>query len=149
METTEAELRLKAFDTVLEWSKQILTITTAILVLSAAFIKNLVPDLQLMRCQSLLWMSWLSLLASIVTGICVLGSIAACYNSTKNYTKLDISVGGPKWFGMAQIILFMAGVGLFLLFAKTNMYGVPPSKSVAETAHAASTNDHAAGRPGE
>lgn len=33
------EIKLKAFDTVLEWSKQIVTIASATVVLSATFIK--------------------------------------------------------------------------------------------------------------
>ncbi len=149
METTEAELRLKAFDTVLEWSKQILTLTTAILVLTATFIKSLIPASQSMVCKSLLWWSWFSLGLSIFAGLCVLGSIAADYNSAKNGTKLDIFDGRASWFGIAQVLLFMAGVGLFLSFAGANMSVVSPSQSVAETVRTPSIHDHAASRPGK
>ena len=59
------DIKLKAFDTTLAWSKQIVTIASAALVLSATFIKDILSGAVV--CNGLLVVSWVLFLLPIVS----------------------------------------------------------------------------------
>src|SRR6476661_6739054 len=96
-------LRLKAFDSVSDWSKQITTIASATLVLSATFVKDLLSGHTIHSCY--LWTSWVLFLLSIVVGVAVLGTLVAPLNRG-DQTQLDVY--SPSIWGAAlfQIGLF-------------------------------------------
>src|SRR5258706_15750360 len=86
-EDPAVKLRLKAFDSVSEWSKQITTIASASLVLSATFIKDILAGHTVH--SGYLWTSWVLLLLTIIAGVFVLGALAARLNSG-DPGKLDV-----------------------------------------------------------
>jgi len=120
MAATE-EAKLKAFDTVLEWAKQLVTISAALLVLSTTFIRNVVPDLSTMSAQGLLATSWGILLGSVILGVCVMGTLAASLNDTKDVSSLDVFETPIRVMGLLQFLLFLAGIGLFMCFVNSNL----------------------------
>jgi len=116
------ELRLKAFDTVSDWSKQVTTIASATLVLSATFIKDILGGHTEHTCY--LWTSWFSLLATVVVGVFVLGALASNLNDG-NPAQLDIYSGSILGASVVQILLFLIGMIAFILFVMSNLSAAP------------------------
>jgi outer membrane protein OmpA-like peptidoglycan-associated protein len=123
-------LRLKAFDSVSEWSKQITTIASATLVLSATFIKDMLSGHT--TSTGYLWTSWVLLLLTIVAGVFVLGTLAAPLNSG-NPNNLDVYSGPIAGAAIAQILLFLLGMGAFILFVVSNVSAVPAGNGNSQT----------------
>jgi outer membrane protein OmpA-like peptidoglycan-associated protein len=113
-----ADLRLKAFDSVSEWSKQIVTIASATLVLSATFIKDVLSGNSIHNAY--LTAAWIFLLLCIVSGVLVLSTLAASLNKGD---PADLDVYGPSTVAVAvvHVLLFLAGMGLFIFFVVVNL----------------------------
>lgn len=114
----DKEIKIKAFETILEWAKQIITIAAATVVLSATFIKDIFGGKII--CKEVLLASWFSFLLSILVGVVVVGALAAHLNTGK-VAELDIFRGSIKINALIQVILFMAGMVLFIAFVIANM----------------------------
>jgi outer membrane protein OmpA-like peptidoglycan-associated protein len=121
-EDPATKLRLKAFDSVSDWSKQITTIASATLVLSATFIKDMLSGHT--TSTGYLWTSWVLLLLTIVAGVFVLGTLAAPLNRG-NPNNLDVYSVPIACAAIAQILLFLLGMGAFILFVVSNVSAVP------------------------
>lgn len=115
------DAKLKAFDTVLEWSKQIVTIAAALLIFSTTFIKEVVPDSETMSAQGVLIASWSTLLISVIFGICVMGALAASLNETQNVDELDVFEFQTRIMSLCQFFLFLVGIVLFMWFVLCNI----------------------------
>jgi len=117
-ENPATKLRLKAFDSVSEWSKQITTIASASLVLSATFIKDIMAGHAVHPWY--LWISWVLLLLTIITGVFVLGTLAAQLNKGDQDT---LDVYSPSIVGAAivQTALFLLGMVAFIFFVASNL----------------------------
>ena len=115
------EMKLKAFDTVLEWSKQIVTLAAALLILSTTFIRNVVPDPAKMDAGGFLTAAWIILLVSVLFGICVMGGLASSLNKAKDDKELDVFVAPIRGMSMIQFVLFFLGIILFMVFVFCNM----------------------------
>ncbi len=111
--------RLKAFDTIIEWPKQILTFAAAILVLSATFIRTIVPDPSEIVGELLLFISWFALLSSIMAGVVFMGKVAHTLDSATDTGQLNI--WKSQTVGLFQVILFFAGIVAFLVFVYCNL----------------------------
>ena len=121
MATAAEDARLKAFDTVLEWSKQIVTIAAALLIFSTTFIREVVPDNQEMLAQNALLTSWGFLLTSVIFGLLVMGALAASLNKTVKVATLDVFTLSSRIMSLLQFFLFLAGIVLFMWFVFCNM----------------------------
>jgi outer membrane protein OmpA-like peptidoglycan-associated protein len=132
-----AEIRLKAFDSVSEWSKHITTIASATLVLSATFIKDIISG-HVVHQGYLSW-SWGLLLCSIISSAGVLGSLIACLNKGEP-GQLDVYSPSIIITAVSQVVLFGVGMGLFICFVSANLSiagttarGVQPPASTKPT----------------
>lgn len=109
----------------LEWIKQIITLSSGIIVLSATFISSIFN--QLNWSIWLLIISWVLLLLSIVFGLNTI--------STITYSRIhhddSWSSGKGKNYACAAKWLFMAGISIFVIFALINflitIYGKHPT----------------------
>jgi hypothetical protein len=113
----------------LEWIKQIITLSSGIIVLSATFLKTIFA--QLNWSVFLLIASWILLLLSIIFGLKTISQITASRINQDD-----------DWFyeneSKATKFLFIVGIFLFVIFAIINflitMYGYQPSNLSAITA---------------
>jgi hypothetical protein len=129
-------VKLKTFDTVVEQIKQIITISSATLVLSAIFIKDIigirttatvVAQANQIQYKGYLQVAWGLLLLSILAGICVLGAISTHLDEeTKKSTeqaladRIHIFSWWIRGFALISALTFIAGISLFLWFAVKN-----------------------------
>ena len=109
------EIELKAFDVVLEWTKQVVTIASATLVLSATFVKDMLSG-KVVHQGCLTW-AWVLLLVAVVSGVFVIGATVASLNKK----DLDAFGGMIGWTAIFQVVAFLIGMILFLYFAGANL----------------------------
>ncbi len=97
----------------LEWIKQIITLSSGIIVLSATFLNTIFK--QLNWSVSILIVSWLLLLSSIIFGLKTISQI----------TRSRIEQN-DDWFyeneGKITKFLFITGIVLFVIFATFNFF---------------------------
>jgi len=110
----EGDTKLKAFDFVKDWAIQLITLASAILVLSATFYKDIFSGAPVHRW--LLEWSWFLLFLSILAGISVLGALSYELNEALEAKTLDVYRANVCWAST-----FWVAVGLFVLFIFLNM----------------------------
>lgn len=121
--TLQKELRIKAIDSALEWSKQITTITTGALVLSGTFIKIFL-DANTMVWKPVILASWTFMGVSIVFGLLYLGALCSllAYSAEQgNVTILDIYRRPGIWIALIHVVAFLAGLVAFAAFIFKNL----------------------------
>jgi len=129
---TSEDIKVKAFDTILEWSKQLITIASATIVLSATFVKDIFSDTIVY--QGWLFASWILFIFSIVVGILVIGSLAA-YLNTGDGSQLDVYKPSIWSTALAQGALFLFGLGTFLWFVYSNVSAHPIGPSAEKSSY--------------
>src|SRR5207302_7423159 len=103
------ELRQKAIDTAIEWSKQITTLATGALVLSGTFIKDLFTGH--VKWPLVIVVSWIAMSASAVLGVLYMGALISMVAKAKGRNDLDIySWKNGRSVALIHIIAFMLGV---------------------------------------
>jgi len=127
---TSEDIKVKAFDTILEWSKQLITIASATIVLSATFVKDIFSDTIVH--QGWLFASWILFIFSIVVGILVIGSLAA-YLNTGDGSQLDVYKPSIWGTALAQGVFFLCGMGTFLWFVYSNVSAHPIEPSAKKS----------------
>ncbi len=118
----KSDIKIKSYEIALSWSKHITTLSTGTLILSATFLKNVLDN---GYCnENLLVISWILYGASILFGFFFIGflngSLADC-NSDSDVEELDIYKGTPRILGLLQVLPFIAGMILFIIFASKNI----------------------------
>jgi flagellar biosynthesis protein FlhB len=115
----DKETRFKAFDITSEWSKQLVTVAAAVVALSATFVHDVIGANQAVG--GWLVLSWVLLLASVVTGVLLLGALIAQLNRARDASTLDVYHGASRWFAVAQLVTFVVGLVAFVIFFSTNI----------------------------
>ncbi|MFC2141247.1 hypothetical protein ACFLQP_03010, partial [Acidobacteriota bacterium] len=105
-----------AHNIALEWIKQIITLSTGIIVLSATFITTIFNKLN--WSIGLLIISWILLLLAIIFG---LETISVITNSRIHQDMLWTKGSGKKKI-KATKWLFINGISFFIVFALINFY---------------------------
>jgi hypothetical protein len=114
------ELRKKAIDTAIEWSKQITTLATGALVLSGTFIKDLFTGH--VKWSAVIVASWIAMSASAVMGTLYMGALVSMVHKAKSRDDLNIySWKNGRSVALIHIIAFMLGVLAFVTFITRNM----------------------------
>ncbi len=98
----------------LEWIKQIITLSSGIIVLSATFISSIFT--QLNWSIWLLIASWMLLLSSIIFGLNTISAITY----SRIHQDDSWSSGKGKNYAKAAKGLFLAGISMFVIFALIN-----------------------------
>lgn len=109
----------KAFDMADAWAKHIATLATGTLVLSATFLKDVLPNDANVEWSGLLYSAWTLLVVSTVLGLVVLGALMSGLSRADQ--KLDIYAPSIRLSGFAQIATFLLGICLFALFVGLNL----------------------------
>jgi hypothetical protein len=100
-----------------EWTKQITTLSTGTLVLSAAFIKNVLNGAATHKW--VLVSAWIAFAVSILFGIFLMGN--ACYLfSDKNRQKPDIYEMTTRVLAQIHFWTFLTGIIGFIVFVSIN-----------------------------
>lgn len=133
------DIKLKAFDSVSEWSKQIVTIASATLVLTASFIKDILSG-KIVDQPCLTW-AWILLLACVASSVLVLGAISASLNKG-NPAQLDVYDPAIIVAACVQLVLFAAGMGFFVYFAAANLSASHPVPEIVPSKAVATFNQH-------
>lgn len=108
----------------LEWIKQIIALSTGIIVLSATFITEIFTKLNLSIW--LLIFSWVLLLLSVIFGLETISVITASrIHDDDHWTS-----GSGQKKALATKWLFFSGIALFVIFALINFFITVPMKSV-------------------
>ena len=105
-----------ASDVALEWVKQIITLSSGIVALSATFVEKLgnYPTWIVL----FLIISWLCLITSVITGLTTISAIVQSHLENNN----DWSVDTGKRNALACKFLFIIGVVVFCLFALLTLF---------------------------
>jgi hypothetical protein len=100
-----------AADFALEWVKQVITLASGIVALSATFLEKITTNIN--WTLILLIMSWGCFIASVMTGLETISTIAKSHLDDNN----DWSIDSGYRYAKACKILFIVGFCLFCLFA--------------------------------
>lgn len=112
------EVRLKSIDTALEWTKQIITISTGVLVLSGGFIKDLFHGK--VQSPGFLVSCWLGLCLSILFGLLFMGSLCSILARNKP-SEVNIYSQPAITLGLLHFSSFFVALVLFAIFAVQNV----------------------------
>ena len=107
----------EVINVVLEWSKQITTLASGTLVLSATFVKDIFQGTVLH--QWALVSSWLLFALSAIFGIILLGNICFLF-SNQNEEPPSIYNGATRIIALIHCCSFGIGLALFFYFASYN-----------------------------
>jgi hypothetical protein len=113
------ETKLKGVEFVKDWAIQIITLASAIPVLSATFYKNIF--LGAPEYRWLLDLSWVLFFIAIGPGIFVLGALSHELNDAPGVESLNIYKANVIWTACAEAVTFLLAVALFLAFILLNM----------------------------
>ncbi len=120
-----------ALDTMVEMSKQLIGLSTGIIVVTISFIRFILPEVGLNSSTSFFVIAaWILLIISIFCGFFSLGAIAATTNNEKVF---DIKKGHSRKFLQAQQVLFILAFVLFVVFAAKSIHE-EPNKQMQPTA---------------
>ena len=107
-------VELKLVDVILEWEKQMLTLSSAIIVATLAFSKDIAPKLKDKEDRKLLATSWSYYLASLVFGLITIGTLI----DKLRQKQAPFEDTGLYIWAMPQAICFAAGAAYFIKFGK-------------------------------
>ncbi len=113
------EMRIKAVESALEWSKQITTLATGTLVLSGTFIKDLFSGQIVWK--GFILACWIGMGISVLFGILYLGSLCYLLSSSKKAEQLDI-YGSGRIIGVIHVLTFFLGLAAFIVFLTKNLF---------------------------
>lgn len=115
MSTEISEQTKQAFASAADWSKQILTLSTAIVTLTVTFSKDVFSDVASWE-KLVLWLAWTAFLVAILAGILMLGALTGALASSKVPLPTTVNNSALMLFSRAQLGAFAAGVFLIVVF---------------------------------
>jgi hypothetical protein len=124
--------RIKSVETALEWTKQITTLASGVLVVSGTFIKDLFDG----KVQAFGWLilCWLSLCVCILFGVLFMGSLCSILEK-KEDAAISIYSQPAQALGFIHFAGFFLAVICFAVFTLTNI-----SERKSEAAKTVATN---------
>lgn len=117
------ERQKKAFDFVSDYTKQLITLATGIITFMVTFLSDEVKSSG-MASKSLLVLSWLLFTLSICFGIMRLMALTGNLDPVKTGTAPNLTITSPnvRNTGRAQIVLFLAGLVLSMIFGLMQLF---------------------------
>ncbi len=122
----DQDLRVKSVDTALEWTKQIITLSAGILVVSGTFIKDLFNGEFVY--VGFLVTSWLTLCISILAGLLFMGALCSLL-ATKPIGEISIYSSPARSVGLVHFASFFLAMVCFAAFALKNLQPKPTNKT--------------------
>ncbi|ELA9338396.1 hypothetical protein P7M26_24200 [Vibrio parahaemolyticus] len=142
MENNESvETKKYAVDMMIEATKQLITISTASIVVTVSLIKLIIPDFTSVTIENI-WListTWILLVASILSGIVALGGVSY---SAYEKNKYDLSSKSIKYPMCLQQLLFVCAIIFFICFAYltiSNQTSILPSDEISQDTTVSST----------
>lgn len=142
MENNESvETKKYAVDMMIEATKQLITISTASIVVTVSLIKLIIPDFTSVTIENI-WListTWILLVASILSGIVALGGVSY---SAYEKNKYDLSSKSIKYPMCLQQLLFVCAIIFFIRFAYltiSNQTPILPSEEISQDTAVSST----------
>jgi hypothetical protein len=110
--------KTKPFDYVQEATKQLLTLSTAVVTITVSFLKDIVSNAP-SDAQVALYIAWALFAASILGGVAVLYNLAGHVGGAANAESQGIEVFGIRFFSAIQLVaFFFAFVGVVYFGAR-------------------------------
>jgi hypothetical protein len=105
----------KAFDFALDATKQLMTLSTAVIALTITFLTDVAKDAPAGTAR---WLqaAWIGYLVSIGFGVLTLLALTGTLGSRKNRASPSIYAENIVMFSMGQVLSFFAAVALTLVF---------------------------------
>lgn len=116
----DKDLLLKAFEVAQAWSSQIVTLSTGVIVFTGIFLKDVIGASVRPRETGWLWVAWVCLGLSAVSGIFFLSSLTALLNRGR-VSELDVYSSVPRWMALLELAFFILGLAFFAIFVLTNV----------------------------
>lgn len=142
MENNESvETKKYVVDMMIEATKQLITISTASIVVTVSLIKLIIPDFTSVTIENI-WListTWILLVASILSGIVALGGVSY---SAYEKNKYDLSSKSIKYPMCLQQLLFVCAIIFFIRFAYltiSNQTPILPSEEISQDTTVSST----------
>lgn len=105
-----------AFDFAKDLTLQLITLSTAVVGVSATFSKDISASVD-KRTRNQLYYSWFCFLLSIVAGLFTLGAMTGVLANAADISKASVYSSNITALSMVQWILFLGGVLLLILHA--------------------------------
>jgi hypothetical protein len=115
---SDDDIRIKAVDTALEWTKQVIALAAGTLVVSGTFIKDLFNG-KIIDVGFLL-ASWIALCVCILFGLLFMGSLCSML-ATKKVGEISIYGKPAQYLGFVHFMAFFFAVVFFAVFAFVNL----------------------------
>lgn len=115
---SDKEILLAGFEMARVWSGLLVSLSAASIVFTATFVKNFIPEdktVQDLQGLILLEAAWVVLGISIIAGVLLLGNLAGLLNKG-NVSDLDVYGPVTRFFAVSQILTFITGGSLLLVF---------------------------------
>lgn len=122
---SDDDVKVKSIETALEWTKQIITLSAGILVVSGTFIKDLFGGSYVG--SNYLIASWIALCVCIVAGILFMGSLCSLLAKGRA-SEVALYSQPAQSLGLIHFLAFMIAIGAFAMFSLKNLR--PGSASV-------------------
>jgi hypothetical protein len=116
---SHSDTHLKAFDLAADWAKHITTLSIGTLVLSATFIKDVLPEGDSVDANWTLFVAWALLTTTAILGVLVQSALVAQLSRMKG--EPDVYAGTIRAFSSLQFLAFFAGIAFFAVFAGMNL----------------------------
>lgn len=118
------EYRFKAVDSAIEWSKQIITLSTGTLVLTGTFIKDIFTG-DSAHDTTIVW-CWVFMSLAAILGIFFLGGISAMLNKASSSNEIDIFKLSSRILAFAHVFCFISGLICFIFYIHANFKNFTP-----------------------
>jgi hypothetical protein len=119
-EQKDKDILLRGYETARAWSGLITSLATGIIVFTAVFKRDIVPEGQVMQASGFLLASWILLGIAAFSGLCYLATLIPQLHSGQK-GNLNLYAKEPKIFAVLQWFSFGLGALLFIYFAGVNL----------------------------
>lgn len=113
-----------SFASAAETSKQLITLSTALLALEITFAKDIMKAEFDKTAKCLLCASWVFLLLSVIAGVWTLLSLTGSLSQLKHITPKAIYGSNVRIPSFVQIVMFLGGLGFTVWFGLRGIYYV-------------------------
>lgn len=127
--------RSKPFDYAQDVTKQLLTLSTAVVTITVAFLKDIAKDAP-DDARIALYIAWVLFALAIIAGVATLLNLTGHVGTADADTSKGIDTKGIKIFAIAQVVLFVAAILATIYFGARSFDASSSGCTTTTPAHA-------------